>query len=114
MQRDRAYFFDIMESARLAAEYISEKTKEEFLSDFQCQDAVIRRIEIIGEAARRISLETQIVFQNLPWKEMIGMRNIMIHDYDDVDMVIVWDTVKKDIPFLISALENIINSEDWS
>jgi uncharacterized protein with HEPN domain len=111
MQRDKTYILDILEAARLAVTYVGEKTKEEFLNDLQCQDAVIRRLEIIGEAARRISEKTKSAYQNLPWYEMVGMRNVMIHDYDDVDMVIVWETVQNDLPPLMSALENILPPE---
>ena len=111
MQRDNAYLLDILEAARLALDYVGKKTKEEFLNDSQCQDAVIRRIEIIGEAAGRVSDETKSTFPNLPWSEMVGMRNVMIHDYDDVDMVIVWETVQNDLPPLISALESTLPPE---
>jgi uncharacterized protein with HEPN domain len=110
MQRDRVYLLDILEAARLALEYVGEKTKEAFLEDVLCQDAVIRRIEIIGEAARRVSEETQRAYPDLPWNEMIAMRNVMIHDYDSVDMVIVWDTIKKDLPVLIATLEKTLPS----
>ena len=110
MQRDKAYLLDILESAKLAVEYVGERKREEFLKDTQCQDAVIRRLEIIGEAAGRISGETRSAFPNLPWKEMIGMRNVMVHEYDGIDMVIVWDTVKSDVPALIALLEKTISS----
>ncbi len=108
MQRDREYLLDILEAAKLALEYIGEKTKEEFFSDSQCQDAVIRRLEIIGEAARRISEETRTTYLDLPWSDMISMRNVMIHEYDDVDLVIVWETVKNDMPQLVDSLEKIL------
>lgn len=55
MQRDKEYLIDILEAAKIAASYIREKSKEDFFDDLQCQDAVIRRLEVIGEAARRIS-----------------------------------------------------------
>lgn len=110
MERDKAYLLDILESAKLAVKYVGERTREEFLKDTQCEDAVIRRLEIIGEAAARISDETRGAFPNLPWTEMIGMRNVMIHEYDGVDMVIVWDTVKNDVPALIASLEKIMSS----
>ena len=108
MQRDKAYILDILEAARLAVEYIGDRSKDEFLKDIQCQDAVVRRFGIIGEAARRISDELKSTHPEIPWNEMIGMRNVMIHEYDDVDMVIVWDTVKKDIPSLISTIEKVL------
>ena len=88
------------------------ETKEEFLNDLQYQDADIRRPEIIGEAARRISEQTKSAFQNLPWYEMVGMRNFIIHDYDGIDMVIVRETVQNDLSSLISVLESIISPED--
>ncbi|MCX9013086.1 MAG: DUF86 domain-containing protein [Candidatus Methanoperedens sp.] len=108
MQRDREYLLDILEAAKLAIEYINGKTREEFFSDIQCQDAVIRRLEIIGEAARRISEDARTEYPDLPWSDMIGMRNVMIHEYDDVDLVIVWETVKNDLPPLVESLEKIL------
>ncbi len=108
MQRDKEYLLDILEAAKLALEYVRGKTREEFFNDLQCQDAVIRRLEVIGEAARRISEETQFSYPDLPWSDMIGMRNVMIHEYDDVDLVIVWETVHNDLPQLIDSLEKII------
>jgi uncharacterized protein with HEPN domain len=79
-----------------------------FLREVQIQDAVIRRIEIIGEAARRVSDETKATYPDIPWKEMAGMRNLMIHDYDNVDLSIVWQTVQKDLPFLIGRFESLL------
>ena len=76
------------------------------MSDTKSQDSVIRRLEIIGEAARRISEETRKAYPNLPWREMIGMRNFLIHDYDDVDIHIVWKTVKKDLPDLLDKMKS--------
>ncbi|MCZ7380616.1 MAG: DUF86 domain-containing protein [Candidatus Methanoperedens sp.] len=64
----------------------------------------------MGEAARRISEETQAAYPDLPWSDMVGMRNIMIHEYDDVDLVIVWETVNNDLPPLIDALEKLLQS----
>lgn len=108
MQRDREYLLDILEAAKLAIEYIGEKTREEFFSDSQCQDAVIRRLEIIGEAARRISEETRTAYPDLLWSDMVSMRNVMIHEYDDVDLVIVWETIKNDLPQIVDSLEKIL------
>lgn len=112
MQRDHEFLLDILEAAKLAISYVGEKPKEDFLKDSQCQDAVIRRLEIIGEASRRISEETQADFPDLPWSEMIGMRNLMIHEYDDVDLGIVWKTVKSNLPKLIESLKAIPGVSD--
>ena len=109
MQRDKAYLIDILEAAKLVREYIGNKDKEDFLKDTQCQDAVVRRFAIIGEASRRISDKMKSAYPDVAWHEMIGMRNAIIHEYDDIDMVIVWDTAKKDIPALISTIEKVLN-----
>lgn len=84
------------------------KTQAEFLLDTFCQDAVIRRLEIIGEATRRLSDETRMALPETAWEAMVGMRNILIHQYDDVDMNIIWDAVQMDIPPLIQVLEKIV------
>ncbi len=93
MQREPAYFMDILNSAVKAVEYTRNVTLAEFLEDCRNQDAVIRRIEIIGEASQRISRTFQNQYPELPWKEMKSMRNLLIHEYDDVEEV--WRTVKK-------------------
>jgi uncharacterized protein with HEPN domain len=108
MQRDNAYLLDILEAAKLVLEYIGDKDREYFLKDTQCQDAVIRRFAVIGEASRRISDEMKAAYPDVAWHEMIGMRNAIIHEYDDIDMFIVWDTAKKDIPALISTIEKLL------
>jgi uncharacterized protein with HEPN domain len=112
MSRDNEYLIDIVESGKLTAAYVRGKTKEDFEADVQCQDAVIRRLEIIGEAARRLSAETQATYPQLPWRAMTQMRNLVIHQYDDVDLTIVWDTVQTDLPPLIAALKQIIPPEE--
>jgi len=109
MQRDREFLLDILEAAKLVVSYVGEKSKENFLKDIQCQDAVVRRFEIIGEASRRISDDTRDAHPELPWGEMIAMRNVMIHEYDDVDFTVVWETVKNNLSSLIESLERILS-----
>lgn len=108
MPRDSEYLLDILEAARLALSYVAGKSEEQFFEDTQCQDAVIRRLEIIGEAARRLSEQTRAALPSLPWKAMIGMRNVMIHEYEEVDLEAVWNTVKNDLPGVIEALEPVV------
>jgi uncharacterized protein with HEPN domain len=111
MHRDEASLWDILESAKLALAYIDGIEKERFLQDVQRQDSVIRRIEIIGEAARRISLGTRESHPEVPWNEMMGMRNFLIHDYGAVDMEIVWETVTLDIRLLVSLVEPLVSKQ---
>jgi len=111
MQRDQAHLADILLSARRAMDYLADKQKEDFLNDQQCQDAVVRRLEIIGEAARRVSEATRRSLPGLPWTSLIGMRNILIHEYDGIDLAIVWETVQKDLPTLVAVLQTFAPSE---
>lgn len=111
MKRDEVYLLDILEAAKLAVSYAQKVSEDEFMRDTQCQDSVIRRIEIIGEAARRVSDQTRAAHKDIPWSEMTGMRNLMIHDYDGVDLKIVWDTVQRDLPRLIEMIKPLIPKE---
>lgn len=86
MQRDLSYFSDILESSKLAVEYLEKISYEEFVKDTVVQDAVIRRIEIIGEASNRISDQSRNKYSQMPWVEMKGMRNLLIHEYDEIDL----------------------------
>ena len=104
MQRDPAYLREILEAARLALLYVQDVDQLTFIRNTQLQDAVIRRLEIIGEAARRISDETRATLPEIPWRQLIGMRNQVIHLYDGVDMEIVWNTVFHDLPALLETL----------
>jgi len=108
MSRDDTYLVDILESAKMALDYVLGKDWDEFYEDVQCQDAVVRRIEIIGEAARRLSQETRDKHPQIPWREMTSMRNLVIHEYDVVDINQVWDTVQKKLPPLIEELKKIV------
>lgn len=112
MSRDLAYWKDILDAARLARRYVEHKNWEGFQADTQCQDAVIRRLAIIGEAARRLSPESLRTFPDLPWSDIIGMRNFVIHRYDAVDLGIVWATVQEDLPKLIAALQDNLPPEE--
>ena len=112
MGRDQEYLLDILEAAKLAVSYTRSVTQEEYLQDTQLQDSVIRRLEIIGETARRISVEMHAKFPSIPWKDMIGMRNQMVHEYDDVDLYIVWQTVQHDLPHLIALIAPIFPSDE--
>lgn len=108
MPRDEEHICDILDAAALAISYVEGKERNDFLADVQLQDAVIRRLEIIGEAGRRISDNTRAAHPSVPWHDIVSMRNFLIHEYDGVDMDIVWDTVQSDLPKLISALEGIL------
>lgn len=110
MSRDDAYLYDILESARVILGYVHGKDWESFSKDSLLQDAVVRRLEIIGEASGRVSVETQQKYSHLPWQAMKGTRNKVIHEYDAIQLDIIWDIVQQDLPALVRELEKIAPS----
>ena len=111
MDRDQAFLLDILGSAHAIRSYIKGVSRHEFLTNPQLQDSIIRRIEIMGEATGRLSAAFRGMHPEIPWARIRGMRNRMIHGYDDIDMEIVWDTAEQDIPLLIPQLERLIPPE---
>jgi uncharacterized protein with HEPN domain len=105
MQRDPQFLLDMLQSAELIASYTDQISKDEFIQNVQLQDAVIRRLLVIAEAARRVSEITRQERFDISWSEINGMRNRLVHEYDDVDFDIVWDVVQNEIPSLITALK---------
>ncbi|MCK4303951.1 MAG: DUF86 domain-containing protein [Candidatus Eisenbacteria sp.] len=108
MQRDIAHLLDMLDSAQLIRNYVADRSREEFLSQVGFQDQVIRRFEIIGEAARRVSEQMRKELPTVPWHEMIGLRNILIHDYGEVNLEQLWDIIQIDLPSLIRTIEPLI------
>jgi len=87
MQRDLQFLLDMLQSAELIRRYIAPCSRDSFIADVQLQDAVIRRLLIIAEAARRVSDTTRQALPDIAWSEINGMRNRLVHEYDDVMMM---------------------------
>jgi uncharacterized protein with HEPN domain len=98
---------DILEAARLIGSYVKDTTEADFHADKQKQDAVIRRIEIIGEAVAHLTDATRRVVPELDFRKMRGMRNIVVHDYANVDLHIVWEVSTVYIPEIRAVLEKL-------
>lgn len=111
MNRDLAAVADIVESARSIGDYIAGVSRDEFIENEQLQDSVIRRLLVIGEAAGRLSASFRDARQGVPWREIRGMRNRMVHVYDDIDVKLVWRTARKDVPRLLAELAPIVSSD---
>lgn len=109
-QRDLSYLTDILQAARLIETFVQGIAEEEFHQDLMRQSAVIRQIEIIGEATKRLSASFKNGHQEIPWRSMAGMRNILIHAYDHVDLDEVWNTATLAIPDIIQKIEALIPS----
>ena len=100
MKDDSIYIDHILNSINRILDYISGKDREAFKADLITQDAVVRQLEIIGEATKRVSAELRSKHPDVPWSDMAGMRDVLIHDYIDVDLGVVWKTASEDIPNL--------------
>jgi uncharacterized protein with HEPN domain len=105
MQRDRQFLLDMLQSAELIRSYTARCSEDEFMQNVQLQDSVIRRLLVIAEAARRLSEPTRQSLESISWQEINGMRNRLVHEYDDVNLDIVWNVVQSEIPSLIEALK---------
>jgi uncharacterized protein with HEPN domain len=101
----------MLSAAREACEMAATETRSSLDSDRKLSLALVRLIEIVGEAAAYVSKDKQSQLLEIPWKNVIGMRNRMIHAYFDVDLDVVWQTINEDLPTLIDALERILLAE---
>ncbi|HAF70682.1 MAG: Nucleotidyltransferase [Acetothermia bacterium 64_32] len=104
----RLFAQDILESIARIESYVADLAYEDFLADNKTQDAVVRNLEIIGEAARHIPQDVQSQHPGIPWAQLIGLRNRLIHGYFVVDYEIVWDIVKNELPGLKRKLAAIL------
>lgn len=101
----------MLDHAQEALSMASGKQRQDLPQNRMLQLALVRLIEIIGEAAARVSLEGQNKFSSIPWAEIIGMRNRLVHGYDQVDLDVLWDTLEFDLPPLIEKLDQILEPE---
>ncbi len=108
MSRDPATLLDIHEAARLAVQFNAGMDKEAFLGDRKTQAAVLHQLLILGEAAKRLSEAFRSQHPSVPWKSIAGMRDKLIHEYNNVDIEEVWKTVSDEIPSLVDYLRPLI------
>ncbi len=104
------YLHDIVTSIEKIRSYTEDLSYEEFVQSEMVLDAVVRNLEIIGEASGHIPESTQNAFPQVPWRLMKSMRNILIHEYFGVDYEILWKTVQESLPALLKALRQALHS----
>ena len=109
-RRDADFLGDILEAIQRIQSYTKALTWEEFLKDYKTQDAVVRNLEIIGEAVKNLSLEFTRGYPLIPWKDLSGVRDKLIHHYFGVNYEIVWQIVREDLPPLSRQIEEITGS----
>jgi len=108
MWRDDAYMLDMLIAARKVCTYTEGVSREEFEKNAMIQDAVMRQLEVLGEAARHVSDEAKAEHPEVPWKDLVSLRNRLIHEYFRIKVDRVWDAVANEIPALITLIEPLV------
>ena len=111
MTRDLLYLDHILEAAGRIEEYTTEG-RDTFLTDRRTQDAVLRNFEIIGEATKRLSQATRDLVPEVPWRQVAGLRDVLIHRYETVDLETVWEIVERDVPVLRQAVAALLEDAE--
>lgn len=106
--RDAAYLWDIVQTATKAVESVASVTFRAYADNEDLRLTVERRLEIIGEAARRLSPAFREAHPDVPWRGLIGLRNVMAHEYDEIDHERVWNVLKHELPRILSILGPLV------
>jgi len=107
-QRDPAYLWDMLQAASEVEDMMEEHDLAAFLADRVLLRAIERSVEIIGEAARRVSAAYMAAHPEIPWRKIIGQRNILAHKYGQIDHALLYKTAVEDIPALIAQLQVLL------
>lgn len=114
LQRDLSYLTDIIQAAKQIQVFIQGVNKVQFNNSSLIQSAVIRQFEIIGEATKRLSEKFKSEHPEIPWKKIAGMRDILIHAYDHVDIDEIWNAAETSIPALVKQIKPLIQVDESS
>ena len=107
-KRDAAYLWDMLDAARTAEQLISNQDFAQYSNDRRTQLAVERSLEIVGEAAGKVSASFRDGHPEIPWRQIIGQRNVLIHEYGEIKQERIWKVVRENVPQLIDLLRQHI------
>jgi uncharacterized protein with HEPN domain len=109
---DRVRFYHLLDVAREALSFAKDRERRDLDTDRMLVLALVKSIGIIGEAGARVSKEGRDATPDIPWPEIVAMRNRLVHAYFDVNLDVVWETVRKDLPTLVGALQGALNDSE--
>lgn len=101
----------MLDAAKEASSFARDKSREDLDGDRMLVLAILKDLEILGEAANQVSVEAQEEYSDIPWKDIVRMRNRLIHGYFDIDYDIIWKTITEDLPSLIKSLKGILGED---
>ncbi|MDO9254467.1 MAG: DUF86 domain-containing protein [Bacteroidales bacterium] len=104
------YLDDILESAKLIESYVAAISEIEFYQSFEKQDAILHRLQIIGEAAKHVPSTYREKWTQVPWKDIAGIRDIIVHEYFGITLTMIWKTAVEDIPHLKKQILGILEN----
>lgn len=110
MKEDKIYLLHIRDAIESIEKFVGDFNFEKFSKDDLTQSAAIRQMEIIGEAVRQLSSNLKRQYTEIPWKDIVGMRDKLIHDYFGVDERRVWETIKRDLPKLKKKIQEMLKN----
>ncbi len=111
MRGDDAYLLDMLVAAHKALAFTAELTYSQFVRSELHQNAILKVLEIVGEAASRVSDDTRQAHPDISWQQIVGLRNRIVHAYFEIDLDVVWRIVQEDLPGLIAQLEPLVPPE---
>ncbi len=109
---DRIRLLHMLDASREALDYVEDRSRADLDTDTMLARALVKCLEIVGEAASRVSTETREQAESIPWAQIKGMRNRLIHAYFDIDMDEVWETIIKDLPVLMKGIEALLEADE--
>src|SRR5437879_6357071 len=104
------YLGDILDATRKAISFLGQMNADDLAADEKTAYAVVRALEIVGEASKRVPQEVRDRYPGVPWRSMAGIRDKLIHDYVSVNLEVVWKTVAEDLPRLVTQMEDILRA----
>ncbi|MDT9201328.1 DUF86 domain-containing protein [Limnospira fusiformis KN01] len=110
MAKDKQALIDILKAIQQIISYVEDIKKEDLQRDDEKQAAILYRIIIVGEATKRLSPEFRQQYPMIPWREMAGLRDVVIHDYDELDFDILWNVIQVNLPDILPQIQLIFNS----